>query len=45
MVSSQSLSLLDSFFFELKELDPSQLFPILCFRFSFLLKYTGNVLE
>ena len=45
MVSSQSLSLLDSFFFDLKELDPSQLFPILCFRFSFLLKYTGNVLE
>ena len=45
MVSSQSLSLLDSFFFELKELDPSQLFPILCFCFSFLLKCTVNVLE
>ena len=45
MVSSQSLSLLDSFLFELKELDPSQLFSILCFRFSFLLKCTVSVLE
>ena len=43
MVGSQSLSLLDSFFLDLK--DPSQLFPILCFRFSFLLKCTVNVLE
>ena len=45
MVSSNSLALLDSFLFELKELDRSQLFLILCFRFSFLLKCTVNVLE
>ena len=45
MVSSNSLSLLESFLFQLKELDPSQLFQILCFRYSFLLKCTVNILE